>query len=215
MNKIDREIIQSAMTYAEYRQLVSSLLEKNRTTGKDQSPAMLHYTTMNEVRMERLDKTIKLTPEITEKMMTIRQSQLWLVLTEAWCGDAAQSIPVMAKMASLNPWLDLRLILRDEHPQVMDAFLTNGGRSIPKLIILAAGSLEVLGSWGPRPAAAQQMIMEGKAALEKIPDEQLRKKAYQQLSTNLQKWYVRDKTRSVQEEILDVILKAQKIRLRA
>ena len=203
------------MTYKEYRQLVARLLENNRTTGPDQSPSMLHYTTMNEVRMERLDRTVRIADGIAAQMEKIRESQRWLVLTEAWCGDAAQSIPVLVKMAELNPALEVRFILRDEHPQIMDAFLTNGSRSIPKLIFLAAGTLDVLGSWGPRPAAAQQLVMDGKALIDKIPDEPARKKAYQKLSVDLQKWYVKDKTRSIQEEVAGIALKSQQASLPA
>lgn len=206
MFKIDRTVIHSAMSYPEYRKLIENLLEHNKTTGHNQSSAMLHYTTMNVVRMERLDKTIRLSPEVQAGISLIQHPQLWLVLTEAWCGDAAQSIPVMAKMAQLNPKIDLRLILRDENPEIMNAFLTNGSRSVPKLIVLNTDTLEVHGSWGPRPAEAQKLAMDDKKAGEALPDEKARKEQSKDIAAELQKWYAKDKTRSIQDELLDVVI---------
>ena len=105
-------------------------------------------------------------------------------------------------MAAASDQVDLRLILRDEYPEIMDAFLTNGGRSIPKVVLLDAESKAVLGSWGPRPEAVQQMVMDAKKDLEQIEDESAKKERYQELVAQAQKWYARDKTRSIQEEFL-------------
>src|SRR5690606_18563271 len=97
--------------------------------------------------------------ELQEKIAKINTPQTWLVLTEAWCGDAAQSIPFMVKAASHSPLVDIRFILRDEHPRVMDGYLTHGGRSIPKLIALQNENLEELFTWGPRPQVLQQQYL--------------------------------------------------------
>lgn len=205
MQRIDHQVIEQSMTYAEYRRLIEQLLHQNKTTGPNQSAAMLHYTTMNVVRMERLDKKTTLS-EAAQQILSGQQRPLtWLVLTEAWCGDAAQVIPVLEKMAARSEYIELRLLLRDEHPALMDAFLTDGSRSIPKLIVLDAATLTVLGTWGPRPAEAQRISLEGKAELSAIKDAQHRKERFQELAKTLQKWYARDKTQSIQREVLQLI----------
>ncbi len=199
---ITRETIAEAMTYEGYRGLIQERLANNQSTGTNHSEAMVGYTTLNEKRMKRLDKTTTLTDATMTALENIKQHQIWLVLTEGWCGDAAQTVPLMAKMAGATDKVTLRLILRDTHLPIMDAFLTNGGRSIPKLIVLDAATLEVLGSWGPRPAAAQQLFLEAKAK----PDFN-----YPQLQKDLQLWYTKDKSVSAQQELVALIEQAERV----
>ena len=193
------------MTYQTYRQLTDELLAQGKTTGGNHSEAMIHYTQLNVVRMNRLDKTTRLLEGVKEQLQQINRPMIWLTLTEAWCGDAAQTIPVLQKMTEVNELVELRLILRDEHPEIMNAFLTNGGRSIPKVILLDAQTLGVLGSWGPRPAAVQEMVMSAKADLDVLTDKEDKKNRYHELITAAQKWYAKDKTKSIQQEFLSVL----------
>src|SRR5699024_633694 len=109
-------------------------LAECKTTGHNHADEMIGYSRMNVQRMKRLDKQVELTDELTNALQENDRELIWLGLTEAWCGDAAQNIPVIAKMARESDRLTLRLILRDEHIDIMDQYLTNGGRSIPKLV---------------------------------------------------------------------------------
>lgn len=183
---------EQGMSYPAYRQMMGELLAENKTTGPNQSEAMVAYTRMNEQRMHRLDKTVQLKAEIRESMQHISRPMHWLVLTEAWCGDAAQNLPALAAMANANANVELRLLLRDENLELMDQFLTEGGRSIPKLIAFDPVSMEVLGSWGPRPAAAQVLYLGLKA--DQVP--------YEVASTRLHKWYADNKNADLQSEML-------------
>lgn len=201
MKKIPFEIFNSAYDYASYRQLIDSKLEQRLTTDNDSTEAMLHYTFMNVTRMRRLDKTTRLNPETIEQVQAIDTPQKWLVITEGWCGDAAQIIPVLVKMATLNKLIDIRFILREEQPDIMDAFLTNEARSIPKVLILNE-DLDVLNTWGPRPAEVQAEVMRNKAALENITDETERMLSNEASKKMVQKWYAKDKTQSIQAEFL-------------
>ncbi len=205
MKKIDREVVNHSMTYEAYRRLTDELLAQGKTTGGNHSEVMVHYTQLNVVRMNRLDKTARLLENVKAQLQYINRPMIWLTLTEAWCGDAAQAIPVLQKMADASDHIELRLILRDEHPDIMNAFLTNGGRSIPKVILLDARTLEVLGAWGPRPAEVQEMVMAARAGLEVLTDKEAKKKRYQELTAAAQKWYARDKTKSIQEEFMAVV----------
>ena len=201
MTTIHPNTIKQAYTYEAYRQLIDDLLVVKKTTGDDHSEAMLHYTNMNVARMNRLDKKVKLHDETIQFLNDLQDDQIWLVLTEGWCADAAQTIPVMHKMAEASPHVELRLILRDQHLEIMDQFLTNGGRSIPKLIVLNK-DLNVLGTWGPRPTEAQELMLEAKENIKELEGE-AQKAAIEQLKIDIQKWYNKDKTIQTQQEIME------------
>ena len=102
---------------------------------------------------------------------------------------------MLAAVAKLNPLVDLQLLLRDENPDLMDLYLTNGGKSIPKLIAVDGAFNEIF-NWGPRPAGAQHMMEEYK----KNPV-----KSYKEFGEDIHKWYAADKTLSVQKELLDIL----------
>ena len=191
---ITREILNDSYTYAQYRELIDNLMAENKTTGENHSEAMLHYTKMNTYRMKRLDKTTELLTELEERLKQVERPMIWLVLTEAWCGDAAQIIPVLQKMANQTENIEMKLILRDQNLEIMDEFLTNGkSRSIPKLVVLDAESLNVLGDWGPRPTEVQEMYDDWR---ENDGED------YREISETLQKWYANDKTKTTQAELL-------------
>src|SRR5690554_2397426 len=194
---ITPELIQESITYSQYRNLIDQLLAQGKTTGENHSEAMLNYTRMNVRRMDRWDKTAVVNAELQEKIAQIDAPQTWLVLTEAWCGDAAQSIPFMVKAASYSPLVDIRFILRDEHPDVMDAYLTNGGRSIPKLIALKNEDLAELFTWGPRPQVLQQKYLAYLEDSKGISQEDF--------IESIHLWYAKDKNANIDAEFLTLI----------
>ncbi len=196
MKQITQELLSKAMSYTEYREMIDQLLVEGKTTGPNQSESMVNYGLLNQKRMKKWEKIGKITPELNEKLLDLKQPITWLVLTEGWCGDAAQNLPFIAKMAELNEHIDLKFILRDEHLDVMDEFLTGGGRSIPKLITLDSDTLEVLGTWGPRPAPMQKLAIENKISKEKT---------YQELNEEMHLWYARDKGMTLQNEFLAIL----------
>lgn len=179
------------MTYAEYIKLIDDLLLDGKTTGENQSEAMFNYGKLNRQRMHRLEKTVKLNDSVKEKARAVERRMIWLVITEGWCGDAAQNIPVIEKIAAENPEkIETRYVLRDENLELMDRYLTYNARSIPKLIALDAETLEELGTWGPRPLVAMNYFFEMKKnGLEKP-----------QMMENIQRWYLQDKEQSLQKE---------------
>jgi hypothetical protein len=207
MTHIDWTTLSGRYTYESYRQHIDQLQAVGKTTGPNQSLAMQHYTQLNVVRMRRLDKTAetRLTAASRAKMAAIRRPQIWLSITEAWCGDAAQILPIIQKLAEQQPLVEHYLVLRDEQPELMDAFLTNGtSRSIPITIVIDAETQEVLGHWGPRPAELQAYLMDVKAQTLAAPDEATVQALNEQAKIDTQKWYARDKTLAIQEEFLRV-----------
>ncbi|AFD05562.1 thioredoxin family protein [Solitalea canadensis] len=189
------ELAQS-ITYISYRKLIEDLLKQNLTTGEDNSPDLLEYARMNVQRMNRWDKTYTPSSRLTETVKSYQRKEYWLILTEGWCGDAAQNIPVISKIAELNPAIQLRVILRDQHLDLMDQYLTNGGRSIPKLIRIDAETFEVVGTWGPRPAILQERVLQMKNELGLGKEE---------MALEIHLWYAKNKGQALEEEFMSML----------
>ena len=196
MKEIIQNAIQNSFSYAEYRKLASDLVAQGKPTGHDLSEALAHYAELNETRMNRLEKTITLTDAVIQTLQNSSKNVIWLVLAESWCGDAAQILPVLNKMSEASNTIQLNIVLRDDHDALMQLFLTNGAKSIPKLIILDAQTLNVVADWGPRPLGAKQLIEEYKAT-HGVVDETGK--------IELQKWYLHDKGISIQQEISEIM----------
>ncbi len=192
---ITQDLLDNAITYAQYREMIDILLAENKTTGQNHSESMVEYTRMNMQRMRRVEKTTVLEDDLVQLMLSLQTPMIWVILTEAWCGDAAQNIPAIVKIADASSLVEVKLLLRDENTALMDAYLTNGGRSIPKLIALNANTLEVLGTWGPRPEEIQGFVMD--AMKNNMP--------FPEMAEKLHGWYAKDSSKSLQKEFIDLI----------
>lgn len=196
MKTIFQNAFNNGFSYQEYRDLVTNLVKEGKVTGATQLEDLVHYTELNEARMNRLDKTITIVDEVKYFLEKIDKNYIWLVITEGWCGDAAQILPVINKMAELSEKIDLRMVLRDDNEDLMNLFLTNGTKSIPKLIIIDASTLDVINDFGPRPTEAKNLVLDYKIA-HGIIDETIK--------IDLQKWYLQDKGISIQKEIIELM----------
>jgi len=132
MEKIIKNSLQKAYSYSEYKELILNLLKEGKSTGLNQNEDLSNFTKLNDKRMKRLDKQTKLSEKATLKTQNIQKDFTWLVLTESWCGDAAQTLPLINKFAEANKKIDLKVVLRDENEGLMNQFLTNGSKSIPR-----------------------------------------------------------------------------------
>lgn len=116
-----------------------------------------------------------------------------LVLAEDWCGDASNTVPVLAKLGDQADCLEMRMLKRDEHPDVMNRYLTNGSRSIP-IVIALDREFNELGHWGPRPSELQQWVMDNKASVPKS-----------ELYPQVRRWYAKDRGETTLREVLAVL----------
>ncbi|MBL7912460.1 MAG: thioredoxin family protein [Bacteroidia bacterium] len=189
--------VDKAINYKKYVDLLDSLMAEGKTTGPNQSPDYLNYAKLNLARIHRLNKTATLTEELKEVLKKVKLPFIFLVLTEGWCGDAAQNIPTLHLIEEECKKIELKLILRDENLELMDRYLTNGGRSIPKLICLEKESLKEVFTWGPRPEAVQQTVLE-------LKEKQV---SLMEKAEIVHKWYSLDKTFSLQKELKELIEK--------
>ena len=194
IDQILKESLSKAISYTAYRGLVESLANEGKSTGPIQTEDLSNYTKLNNKRMKRWDKVFKIDAATEEAIGRMDKKVTWLVLTESWCGDAAPALPVMEKIANLNPNIQLRIVMRDENTELMNEFLTNGGMSIPKLIAIEDASQSVVGSWGPRSKNAAKLVANHKAANNG--------KILPEFKQDLQIWYNKDKGNSILEELL-------------
>ena len=183
-----KNYVDASVDYTSYQELfvIKSKSPSGYTYGE--------YIPMNEHRSSRLDRTFFLSEE--QKATAANCSfRTWLVISEHWCGDASQTVPVMAKIAEASQGkINLRLVYRDEVPELMNAHLTNGGMAVPKIIQLDE-HFELINDWGPRPVAAQNLVTQLKSNPETAAN----------YIEELQKWYAKDKQQSTVKELLDLL----------
>lgn len=186
------EYFQKGVSYEQYKQQMAEDLALNADLK------IKEYINLNQSRMHRVEKTYSIAPEILNQVNNLKHKIYWLILTEHWCGDASQMLPVFNKIAeAANGQIEMKLVYRDQNPELMDAYLTEGSRSIPKLIQLDE-HYNVTGIWGPRPNTAQQLVKQLKsnpatAAL---------------YANDLHLWYAKDKQKSVETEIAKLLFRA-------
>lgn len=197
MKAIIQEALDKGFSFEEYRSLFERLVKEGKTTGPNQSEGYVSYTKLNLTRWQRAEKDVEITRDTFESLQDISENITLLVISEAWCGDASQSLPVISRMVEESPNISAVVVLRDENDELMDNFLTNGGKAIPKVIVLN-DDLEVLATWGPRPAELQALVV----AFKKEKPES----TGMDVSALTQKWYVKNKGVSIQEEIVEELL---------
>ena len=194
---ISKQDLEKSISFDEYYQLNEQLAQNGGTTGDNQTESLINYTKLNFSRMKRILKTTTIADEVLNSSECLNEKLTWVILAESWCGDAAQNIPVLAKIAEANPNITVRILLRDENESVMNQYLTNGGKSIPKLICLDKNYIE-LGTWGPRPKYLQDWLYKEKENPTMSMDK---------LKEQFQIWYTKDKGQTLQLEMITLMQK--------
>lgn len=198
MKKLLKDSIAKAITYQEYNLIVAQLVTERRTSGLEQSQEKIDFTKLNASRGKRLDKTAFLSPEQIERFNSVATDQIWLTVTESWCGDAAQTVPFLNKIAEASSKISLKILFRDENEALMNAFLTNGTKSILKLIVLDP-QYNVLASWGSRSETASKLVHAYKIKHGKLDD---------RFKQALQIWYNKNQGHSLLNDLIALTSKA-------
>lgn len=186
------------MDYKSYRKLIVELLTQNKTTGTKQSEELVHYTQLNEQRMNRNEKQFKISEELKQKIVQLEHTELWVVFAEAWCGDCAQNLPILSKIAEeSNGKIELKILIKSDNLPLMHAYQNNQAESIPKLIRINKESSEKIGEWGARPKEAQKIAEHWKQNKETISKEDFEKE--------LHLWYAKNRGTTLQNEIFELI----------
>ena len=187
-----KEFINNALTYSQYRKGIDDAL--SLPPVDEAAEKMRHYIEKNVGLMNLYDSSYVINQEL-KAIIDNAPTTTWMVITEGWCGDAAFNNPMLAAIEKFAPQkVKLLFVLRDTNLDFMDAHLTDGGRSIPKLIVLDSDRNE-LGYWGPRPAPLQTLMAawkaEGMGLKELIP--------------KVREWYDADDTKTLQQELATLI----------
>jgi len=196
---LKKRIEEKGITYNEY--ISNTIEEISKTQITDLPPGEVrrfNYKNLNLQRSTRIIRTYHPSKELKRVLDEITGMQLWMVITENWCGDSGQNLPYIAVMALQNPLIDLKLLLRDSNPDVMDQFLTNGTRSIPILVSFNSRGEELF-RWGPRPRAAINLISQWKSEGCEKPE----------WTEKLHLWYSRNRGEEIEKELADLINKVE------
>ncbi len=188
--------LRGSVDYQEYRTEMSRQALNGETSGPVQSEALVGYTFLNDRRMRRWEKTFRLSATDSQRLADNQHRQTWLVLTESWCGDAAPILPALNTIAEAANGVELRIADRDQNPDLMAFFPTDGALAIPKLLVLDTTQRRVLGSWGPRPSEPMEKVREYKRVHGKLSPE---------FREDLQRWYNGDKGKAIREEVLELL----------
>lgn len=194
LNQIELKTI--GIDYSLYMESFIQLVENPDSNNFEE---MKHYENrkLNLHRTQKWAKTFIPSEELSRTISFINKPQIWMVITESWCGDSAQSLPIIAKAVGLNNKISLRIVLRDEHPEIMDLYLTNGSRSIPKLVVFDDSGNELF-QWGPRPAYAQNLVKQ-------LKDKGLDKS---EINKQLHLWYAKNQGAELDKELSALIKKS-------
>lgn len=179
--------------YQEFLQLNEELLKEDKTTSFSEEEMYVHYAKLNYARMERLNKTLSIDEDFITALSKSDYNK-WYVITEGWCGDSAQILPYLAALAEKAKF-DLNIVMREENPEIMDQYLTNGGKSIPILVMLNEDGNQKV--WGPRPFGAQELFNHYKENQETI--------THDEFEIQLQKWYNTDKGAAILNELKELL----------
>lgn len=180
-------------SFESYIELTTALVAAHSTTGLEKTPARIDATKLNLQRMNRVNKTMQLSPE-WDTISAAGKHLHWAVISEPWCGDGSQIVPAINKVAE-KLGIPIDILLRDENLALTDEFPFRHTRSIPLLICYDDVTGQILGHWGPRPIEAQQLVDDAKAA--GIP--------HDDYMISLQNWYNQNKTVSLQNELFSFV----------
>ncbi|HOI29902.1 MAG TPA: thioredoxin family protein [Melioribacteraceae bacterium] len=191
--KLLNRIEQSGISYKNFMELTQNKIDDKTFRNNEK----YDVTKLNLQRSNRIYRTYNVNEELKNSILKIDTPHIWMVITEDWCGDSAQNLPYISKIAEMNPLIELKIILRDSNLDIMDLYLTDGNsRSIPKLVAFDKDGDEIF-QWGPRPKSAQKKVEDGKrSGLTK--DEYL---------ANLHSWYAENKGKDLEGEFLELLTK--------
>lgn len=188
--------LEQALSFQQYLDLTQQIIDNPTPAEPYNDEKMMKYTIDNMARMQKVLTNISIDQKLYNLLSTNERKMVWVVLTEPWCGDASQIVPALASFAAVSENITFKILLRDSNLEVMDNYLTNVGRSIPKFICIDEKSWKELGVWGPRPQSIQKIVM----AQKDNPELTFAEKVKQ-----IHAWYDENKTRDIQTEFIELL----------
>jgi hypothetical protein len=186
------EYVKHSVDYASYKEAFSLRAHAPIGDMTEKEKEMFSYYELNWARSTRVEKVYQPSDQALQTLQTIKSKQTWIVITEGWCGDSAQSLPIIATLAQASEGrIELRIVSRDKYPELLGQYLTNGSMGIPKLIACDTHGNEEW-NWGPRPKKAQELFDELRA----------QNAEKQEIYKSLHGFYAKDKGKCIEDEII-------------
>lgn len=185
---------EEAISFEEYFKRTEDVINKEESALTESEKNMFEYYKLGVQRMSRMLKVYKPNEEQLQRLKEKNFKGKFLVITEGWCGDAGQTVPAVSMFFEGKN--EVRIAYRDENPELIDQFLTNGTRSIPIVVILDENE-EVIAHWGPRPAYGIELLKKHKENPETY--------SKQQFYNDIQVYYAKNRGVDVIDEILELI----------
>jgi len=174
VKRVNRERFERAATFVDYLHTV----ERNRE---------LWHAVYDRVRLPE---------ELVDQAKSLPERRYLVALSEDWCGDAVNTLPVIARLADEAGW-DLRVLGRDDNLDLMEGHLTNGrSLSIPIVIVYDEDFGEI-GWWGPRPSEIQSWVL----------SEGLSMSSPERYKV-IRRWYAKDRGKTTLSELLKILARA-------
>ena len=181
-------------SYPAFRQHIAEALAQPAPDPKQAK--LLPYYQEAADRLDRIGPAVALLPELQAAVSQLAQPYIWAIITEGWCGDGSETVPIIEAVAQVSGGhLETRYFLRDANLDLMDRYLTNGGRAMPIAVVLHADSLAEAGVWGPRPTPLQALVRDLKAR--EVPGKEV--------TAQVHAWYAQDATLTTQRELLALV----------
>lgn len=191
-----KRTMKNTASWEEYLDKFDRILSADLPETPYDNKDYFNYVKLNASRQGRWLKKGELNKSLIKTLKGVKTPQTWSIITEPWCGDAAHNIPFLYLMTKENENIELKIIWRDTAPFIIEDYLTNGGKSVPKLIVRDDNGKDVF-TWGPRPEECQKLYDQLKA----------KEANFEEVKIELQKWYNKDKGRSIQKELEQLINK--------
>ncbi|MCK9211322.1 MAG: thioredoxin family protein [Ignavibacteriaceae bacterium] len=193
-NIAGKPITQSFVYEAFIKKIEAKIISDTSLPLDEEAKKLYDYTKLNLQRMKRVEKTFEVSEELKQILLSIKIPQHWVVITEGWCGDSAQNLPAIAKIAKVNSAIEFQIIERDNNLDIMGLYLTNGTRSIPILVSFDTEGNELF-HWGPRPKEAQQLVT-------RLKNEGMEHDAFVE---QLHLWYAKNKSAALEMEFKNLL----------
>ena len=181
--------LNDSLSWEQYVAHIKDVIENG-----DKEKDTYEYYPLNLTRIERLLKKIELSDAQKEKLATLDREVILVEITEGWCGDASQILPVVENIVEESDKLTSRIVLRDSN-DLIENYLTNGGKAIPIIVGVDKETKEELFKWGPRPEWAADILKDYKS----------NKIDHDEFVIELQKKYNKDKGNAIIEELLNIL----------
>jgi hypothetical protein len=201
---INQKVLNASISYEAYEAQMEAIVAKSHHISIHLIEDSTHAVRMNLIKMERLDKAARITASTRFFIVGYKKELIWLVLSHPESEDAAQVLPILNKIATLSSVIKFKIAPPEINEKEPDLAKISDA-SYPKLLIIDPDDLRILATWGPYSAELMAVLALRDEALKAYDSPQEKAQAAHSWATKIQRWYAKDKTYSIQKELLEIL----------